>query len=229
MAEPTQGPRFYGRRHGRRLRPKRQLLLQGLLPRIAIARPKEGAGIDPRALFASPVDEVWLEIGFGGGEHLAAQAAAHPTVGMIGCEVYVDGVATLLGHVDRDALANLRIFADDARLLLPALPDASIARVFVLFPDPWPKSRHAERRFIGPDNLDQLSRLMTDGAELRIATDDETYKGWALDQMAARADFARLAADPALRPPDWPVTRYEEKAVKAGRTPIFLAYRRQAR
>ena len=203
--------------------------MQGLLPRLAIARPPEGAAIDPLALFADNPREIWLEIGFGGGEHLAAQAVAYPHIGLIGSEVYVDGVASLLLHIEREGCTNIRIFPDDARFLLPALPDASIARLFVLFPDPWPKSRHAERRFIGQDNLDLMARVMQDDAELRIATDHETYKVWAHEQMDQRTDFQRLTVNPEDRPDDWPATRYEEKALKAGRTPIFLTYRRKPR
>lgn len=204
-------------------------LVETLLPRIAIATPKEGVTIDPKALFPRPVSEVWLEVGFGGGEHLAAQAAAHPDIGIIGCEVFVNGIAAMLGHVQRDKLDNVRIFPEDARLLFPALPDASFARVFVLFPDPWPKKRHIDRRFIGPANLPQLARLMADGAELRVATDEPVYKEWALEQMKGAADFIAGADDPAIRPAGWPETRYEAKALREGRAPIYLQYVRRKR
>jgi tRNA (guanine-N7-)-methyltransferase len=223
------GPRFYGRRHGRPLRQAGRTLIDSLLPRIAIGRPDEGARIDPRALFPRPVAAVWLEIGFGGGEHLAAQAAAHRDVGLIGCEVFVNGIAALLGHVSRESLDNVRVFPDDARLLFPALPDACMGRVFVLFPDPWPKKRHVARRFIGPENLPELARLLTDGGELRVATDEPVYKEWALEQMAASPDFAIATQDPAVRPADWPETRYEAKALREGRAPIYVSYRRKSR
>ena len=204
-------------------------LVETLLPRIAIATPKEGATIDPRALFPRPVSEVWLEVGFGGGEHLAAQAKANPNIGLIGCEVFINGIAALLGHVQREHLENVRLFPEDVRLLFPALPDACIARVFVLFPDPWPKKRHIDRRFIGPANLPELARLMSDGAELRIATDEPVYQEWALEQMAGAADFTTDKADPKTRPEGWPETRYEAKALREGRPPIYLQYFRKPR
>ena len=141
-------PRFYGRRHGRRLRAGRGALLTTLLPRLRIVLPPEGSNLEPRALFGGTVADVWLEVGFGAGEHLAAQATAHPDVGFIGCEPYVNGVASLLAQVAARKLANVRVFDDDARLLMAALPEASIGRVFVLFSDPWPKKRHSDRRFI---------------------------------------------------------------------------------
>jgi tRNA (guanine-N7-)-methyltransferase len=168
-------------------------------------------------------------VGFGGGEHLAWQAANHPDIGVIGGEVFLNGIASLLGHIDRQAINNVRIFAEDVRRLFPALPDACLQRVFVLFPDPWPKKRHADRRFVGQSNLDELARLMEDGAELRIATDDETYKEWAQTQMAARPDFENVTVDPLVKAEDWPATRYETKAREQGRQPIFLRYLRRPR
>ena len=222
------GPRFFGRRQGRPLRANARTLIDSLLPRIAIAVPEAGATLDPIALFARPVREVWLEIGFGGGEHLAAQAMAHRDIGLIGCEVFLNGIAALLGHVEREHLENVRIFPEDVRLLFPALPDACFARVFVLFPDPWPKKRHAERRFIGPENLPVLARLMRPGAELRVATDEPTYQAWALEQLAAAPDFLPATRDPTIRPADWPQTRYEAKALREGRRPIYLRYIRKA-
>jgi tRNA (guanine-N7-)-methyltransferase len=203
--------------------------MDSVLPRLAIASPAEGAAIDVFALFPRPVAQVWLEVGFGGGEHLARQAALNPDVGLIGCEVFVNGIAALLGHIQREGLDNIRIFADDARLLFPALPDACLGRVFALFPDPWPKKRHAGRRLIGPENLAEFARMMVDGAELRIATDEPVYQGWAREQMAARPEFADATADAALRPADWPETRYEAKALREGRAPIYLRYLRRAR
>jgi len=219
----------YGRRRSRRLRPGRQTLLDTLLPRLAIAWPAKQSPIDPRSLFPSRTSDIWLEIGFGGGEHLAAQAEANPTVGFIGAEIYVNGIASLLGHVDRRKLANVRIFPEDVRPLLDSLPDASLGRVFLLFPDPWPKRRHAARRFVNPANLARLARVMRPGAELRIASDDPGYIAWTLEQMLHRADFrwlARRAADWRGRPPDWPPTRYEQKAVREGRRPAYLRFER---
>lgn len=223
------GPRFFGRRRGRPIRRTGVTLLESLLPRLAIAAPPEGTVLDPFLLFPDPVREVWLEIGFGGGEHLARQATDHPDIGFIGSEVFLNGVASLLGHVHREGIENLRVFPEDVRRLFPALPDGCLGRVFLLFPDPWPKKRHAERRFVGPENLDMLARLMMDGAELRIATDDETYKAWAIAQMAVRTEFRDLGGDHAQRPADWPPTRYEEKARREGRKPEFFIYQRTPR
>lgn len=224
-----EGPRFFGRRRGKSLRTSGRTLVETLLPTLTIEEPRPGESLDPWALFSDIPKELWLEVGFGGGEHLAWQAASHPDVGLIGGEVFLNGIASLLGHIDRQGIGNVRIFAEDVRRLFPALPDACLRRVFVLFPDPWPKKRHAERRFIGGANLDQLSRLMADGAELRIATDDEVYKAWAQSQMALRDDFENVTVDPLAKVEDWPATRYEAKARDQGREPIFLRYLRRQR
>ena len=222
---------LYGRRRGRKLHPGQQGLVDTLLPRLAVPLPATGT-LDPAALFAPPVNDVWLEIGFGGGEHLAVQAAAHRDVGIIGCEVFENGIAKLLGEVERQALANVRILADDARLLVAALPAASIGRVFILFPDPWPKQRHHKRRIVAGATLDALAAIMKDGAELRLATDDVGYLGWMLACAPVHPAFAWLAEGPAdwrARPVDWPGTRYEAKAIAAGRRPYFLRLRRTRR
>jgi tRNA (guanine-N7-)-methyltransferase len=220
--------RFYGRRKGRPLRKGQQHLIDTLLPQLAIAPPSAGR-IDPRSLFAHRPEQVWLEIGFGGGEHLADQARANPDVGLIGCEVFLNGIATLLSQVSALGLSNVRIYPEDARDLLDALPDASLDRVFLLFPDPWPKRRHADRRFIQPANLDQLARLMKAGAELRVASDDPTHIAWALAHLVRHAAFAWTARGPSDwrdRPADWPGTRYESKALREGRQPVFLRFLR---
>lgn len=231
MADDLQTPRrpvFYGRRRGKRLRQRGQDLLDTLLPRLAVARPEPGEHLDPRSLFDTPLRAVWLEIGFGGGEHLAAQAGTHPDVGILGCEVFVNGVVSLLNHVDLRALRTVRVFADDVRHLFPALPDGCFERVFVLFPDPWPKKRHADRRFIGPDNLPILARLLIDGGELRVASDDPTYIDWALTHLRASPDFD-LTVSAGHRPDGWPPTRYEAKAIKAGRECVYMTARRRPR
>jgi tRNA (guanine-N7-)-methyltransferase len=218
--------RFYGRRKGRPLRKGQQHLIDTLLPHLAIALPESGK-LDPRSLFARPPAQLWLEIGFGGGEHLAEQARSHPDVGIIGCEVFLNGIATLLAQVSSAALDNVRIYPEDARDLLDALPDVSLDRVFLLFPDPWPKRRHADRRFIQPANLDLLARLMKPGAELRVASDDPTYIGWALAHLTRHPAFAWSARGPAdwrARTSDWPGTRYECKALREGRQPVFLRF-----
>ena len=193
-----------------------------LLPRLRF---------DPRALppdlAAAPL---WLEIGFGGGEHLAWQAAAHPEVLLVGCEVYRNGIASLLGQVEARGFGNIRLWPEDARDLLDLLPDAAVQRLFLLFPDPWPKARHAERRFVGPGNLPALARVLAPRALLRVATDDPTYLGWILDHLPVHPDFRWRADGPAdwrQRAADWPATRYEQKAIREGRTPVFLTFERR--
>ena len=163
----------------------------------------------PSALFDPAPAAVWIEVGFGAGEHLAWQASRHPDIGFIGCEPYVAGVSRLLAHVEEQGLANIRLAADDARLLLHALPDASIGRAFVLFPDPWPKTRHAERRFLDAWACAELARVLEDGAELRFASDAMAYVRPALGLLTGHRDFAWLAAGPQdwrERPADWPPT-----------------------
>jgi tRNA (guanine-N7-)-methyltransferase len=182
------------------------------------------------SLFPRPVEAIWLEIGFGGGEHLAAQAEAHPEIGFIGCEVFENGIARLTTAISNRGLGNIRIHAEDARPLLAALPAGSIARTFLLFPDPWPKARHHKRRLVTRPTLDHLARIMPPGAELRLATDDPDYLAWMLEVATTHPAFqwtARTAADWRTRPADWPPTRYEEKALAAGRTPAFLRFVRR--
>jgi tRNA (guanine-N7-)-methyltransferase len=229
-AEQPVARRVYGRRRGKPLNPTRQGLMDRLLPALAVPLEAGDANLDPRIWFDGPVREVWFEIGFGKGEHLAWQAQANPDVGIIGCEPYETGVAGLLSEVAEHGLRNVRVWTDDAALLLAALKPASIARAFLLFPDPWPKARHHKRRFVSPDRLDILARALADGAELRIATDHEDYGTWILRHMADRADFewlAERAADWRSRPADWPATRYEAKALAQGLRPLYLRYRRR--
>jgi len=174
----------------------------------------------------------WLEVGFGAGEHLAAQAAANPDIGLIGAEPFIAGVAACLSEVDRAGLANVRIHADDARPLMAAMPEGSIARAFVLQPDPWRKRRHRERRLIGPEGLDALARVLADGAELRISTDHAGYQVWMLRWLQADRRFewqARRADDWRLPTEDWPETRYVAKAAREGRPVIYLRFVRRAR
>jgi tRNA (guanine-N7-)-methyltransferase len=220
---------LYGRRRGRRLRAARQQQVDRWLPRLSIDL--ERVAEDPAALFGRPVRDIWLEVGFGGGEHLVRQAAQHPDIGFIGCEPYLAGIARLVGQVDGSAAApdNIRIFTDDARLLIERLPAACIGRVFILFPDPWPKSRHHRRRFIAPAQLDALARVMRPGAELRIATDHMEYLRWILFHCLAHRGFRWLARGPAdwrQRTDDWPPTRYEDKALARGAFCAFLRFAR---
>lgn len=202
-----------------------------VLPQLAVTLPDSGS-LDLQTQFGSANGGVWLEIGFGGGEHLAWQARENPDIGIIGCEVFENGVASLLRAVERDALENVRIAMADARLLLERLPAGSLSRAFLLFPDPWPKRRHASRRFLQRETLDLLAQAMRDGAELRAASDDPKMQAWMLKQLLESPDFiwtARAAADAFGRPDDWPGTRYEAKAVAAGRRPIYLTFRRRPR
>ncbi len=213
----------YGRRRGRPLRSGRAALIQDLLPALAIAPPAVGETLEPKRLFARPVDAVWLEVGFGAGEHLAAQAEAHRATGFIGAETYINGIAGLLARARAVALDNLRLWPADIRLLLPAFAPRSIARVFVLFPDPWPKARHHKRRLVAGPFLDELARIMVPGAELRVATDDEDYAAWVREELAAHPGFAAVpGADPRYRPGDWIPTRYETKALAQGRAPLYF-------
>ena len=219
--------KLHGRRQGRPLRPGRARLMAELLPAIDVQLPEEGA-LDPAGLFGEGAADVWLEIGFGGGEHLAEIAAANPDVGMIGCEFFVDGVASMLRHVEERSLVNVRIHQGDARLLVERLADASLGRVFLLHPDPWPKRRHAARRFIQAGTLSELARVIRPGGELRIATDDPVYLEWTLRHMPGSPFRWQAAAadDWRIRPDDWPGTRYEQKALKAGRRCTYLRYSR---
>lgn len=229
-AEKSAARRFYGRRFGRALRTGRRRLLDELLPTLQIE--PGGTPLDPAALFSSPCDACCLEIGFGGGEHLASQAAAHPSAGFIGCEPFINGVARLLSEIDEKGLGNIRIYPDDARDLIDRLPSACLDRVFLMFPDPWPKTRHAARRFISAENLDALARVMRDDAELRVASDEMGYVRWTLRHVRRHPAFewtARTARDWRERPADWPPTRYEQKALSDGRSCVYMKYRRRKR
>ena len=221
---------FHGRRQGRRLRAGRAALIETLLPRLTVALPEQGGALDPAALFPRPPRELWVEIGFGAGEHLAWQAAHHPDIGFIGCEPFINGMSTLLAAVERDGLDMVRVWPDDARPLLDRLPDGSVGRLFLLFADPWPKLRHHNRRFIQDDTVADLARLLKDGGELRIATDDAPLLDWSLQRVRRNPAFAWTAEGPAdwrERTADWPPTRYEEKALH-GR-PYYLRFQRRPR
>src|SRR3954447_18635484 len=228
-AAPTR--RIYGRRRGRPLRPGQLHLHETLLPRLAVTLPETGV-LDPASLFATRPEAVWLEIGFGAGEHVAAQAEAHPEIGFMGCEVFENGVARLVAEIARRDLNSIRVFPDDARVLLDALAPDSLDRVFILFPDPWPKLRHHKRRLVSTATLDRLAALMREGAELRLATDDCGYLAWMLEHATAHPAFQWLARRPfdwRERPAGWPPTRYQEKDRVAGRSPAFLRFARRAR
>ena len=230
-ASPAQRRVVYGRRRGRPRRPGRQRLLDTALAGLAISLANANTGrLNPRTLFPPATRDIWLEIGFGAGEHLAEQATANPSVGFIGCEPYLEGVASLLRHRSEQDIPNIRLFTDDVRVLVDALESASIGRVFMLFPDPWPKRRHHKRRLVTAATVRALARVMSAGAELRIATDHCEYCRWTLWHVLAHPAFewtAMTASDWRNRPADWPETRYEAKAIAAGRCPMYLTFRRR--
>lgn len=224
---------FYGRRHGRRLRPKPAENLHLGLEEYGIDQDGVRAGktLDLAALFgdAGPMP-LFLEIGFGGGEHLAARALERPDARFIGAEPFINGVAALCGHIRADGISTIRIWPEDVRLLLPCLPDACLEGAFILFPDPWPKFRHRDRRILQPAMITALSRLIRPGGELLLASDDATAKTWLLQQMLGAEAFqwrARRPSDWREPPPGWPGTRYMAKAERAGRRPAWFRYRRQ--
>jgi tRNA (guanine-N7-)-methyltransferase len=229
--QPSGRRKFYGRLKGKTLKASHTRLIEELLPRLSVPGVKRlgepgRAAVDPAALFKGR--PVWLEIGFGGGEHLAYQAAANRETGLIGCEPFVNGVAKALARIEAEALENVRIHPGDARDLLDLLPEASLSRVFVLYPDPWPKTRHRERRFMNPENLAALARIMAPGAALRLATDIPEYATHAECAVAHSSGFApeTRTEDRATPWSDWPGTRYETKALREGRKSQYLTFRR---
>ncbi len=227
-AAPPAWRNLYGRRHGKKLKPNQARLLAELLPRLAVpgVAPRDNPARAPLPPLFPDARPLWLEVGFGGGEHLAHQALAHPEVGLIGCEPFVNGVAMALGRIAAAGIDNVRLHAGDARDLIELLPAASLARVFLLYPDPWPKARHVRRRFVSPENLALLARAMAPGAELRVATDIADYAEHARAVAAAAPGFRRVARNEAEAWPGWPGTRYEAKALKAGRLPQYLSFER---
>jgi tRNA (guanine-N7-)-methyltransferase len=220
--------RSYGRRRGRKPSARQTALWSEVYPRFALALDSP-APDRLTALFDPAVEDVWLEIGFGGGEHLIWQAKANPRIGLIGCEPFQDGIVKALAAMEAETIGNIRLYAEDARPLLRWLPDAGIGRAFLLFPDPWPKKRHHKRRLVTEATLGELARIMRPGAELRIATDIADYARWTLEAVLRQASFAwtaERAADWRERGPDWPPTRYEQKALREGRRCSYFRFRR---
>jgi len=220
--------RSYGRRRGRVPSARQRALWRDVLPRVAVPGDVERLRRLPD-LFSPPARDVWLEIGFGGGEHLVWQAKANPDVGFIGCEPFEDGVVKLLGAIDTEGIPNIRVCAGDARPLLRLLPEASIGRVFILFPDPWPKRRHHKRRLISAATVGELARVMRAGAELRIATDIGEHACAILQAVLADRALRWTATCPddwRRRTPDWPQTRYELKAAGEGRRCYYFRFER---
>ncbi len=225
--KPTYIPNTYGRRIDKPLRARPAQLMKTLLPQIAMPDPADGH-IDLKRVFPD-TDEIWLEVGFGGGEHLAWQGAHNPNIGMIGAEPFINGVAKLVTQIDDQNLDNIRIHFGDARPLMEALPDRSLTRMFVLHPDPWPKARHHKRRMISPWFFGEAERLIKPGGILRVASDIPDYIRWTLMHSQDAAGFewtAQCADDWKIRPEDWPQTRYEAKAYREGRRPTYLTFAR---
>jgi tRNA (guanine-N7-)-methyltransferase len=218
LLDQTKRPvdRLYGRIRGHKLRPRQEWLMTQFLPRLAW----------PDVAFANHPDEVWLEVGFGGGEHALALVATYPQTGLIAAEVYENGICSLLSALAPESVTdpvppdNLRVFTDDARALIRAMPDGFLAKLFLMFPDPWPKSRHAKRRFVHPALLPDFARVLRPGGIWRIASDDPTYQDWVDEVLGAQTLFQITARD-TVRPDGWPSTRYEAKALAAGRQPVY--------
>ncbi len=224
MVEAPPAIRTYGRIKSRPIKPRQVALMETLLPKIATPREP----FDPRAL-APNAAEVWLEIGFGGGEHLAAQAARRPDVLLLGAEPFVNGVASVLRHIDELGLENVRLRAGDGRDLMAALPMASVDRLFLLFPDPWPKTRHHKRRLVGPEFIEEAARILKGGGRLRFATDWADYANWTLERFLRSGAFdwtAQVADDWRRAPADHIVTRYEEKRL-GDCAPVCLEFERR--
>ena len=218
--------RFYGRRKGRPLSQNLQTLLAENLPPLRFDPAKS-----PQRQFTNVPRDMFLEIGFGGGEHLVGLAAARPEAGFIGAEPFINGVATLLRHIDARGLENVLIWDDDVRLILQGLPDACLAGAYVMFPDPWPKRRHAARRIINPPMLDHLARIIRPQGRLVLASDDPTAKRWLLAEATSHHAFswtARRPDDWRKRPDDIPETRYMKKAYAEGRVPSWFCFTRNA-
>ncbi len=207
---------FYGRRKGKPLRRLHSDLMQHLLPSIAVDLNDPLAGTGERR---------WLEIGFGGGEHMVHQAALHPDVSIIGAEAFLNGIAKSLAHVQAAALNNVHIYYGDARVLLEALPDACLDRLYLLYPDPWPKERQKKRRFVNAANLAQFHRLLKPDGLFLFASDIPDYVEWTRDHVAAHAGF-RETGDANHPFENWTQTRYEAKALRDGRSPAYLTFRK---
>jgi len=221
---------LHGRRKGHALKPRARGLMATLLPSLSVDL-SQPAPEDIRDLFPGPVAKIWLEIGFGGGEHLVDQATRHRDIGLIGCEPFVNGMAAALRLIDDAGVESIRLHEGDAIDVLDWLPAGSIDRVYLLYPDPWPKRRHWKRRFVNAENLDRVQRVLAPGGEFRFASDIASYVGWTLAHCRAHGGFEWLArrADDWRQPwPEWPGTRYEAKSLKAGRVPTYLRFRRKA-
>jgi tRNA (guanine-N7-)-methyltransferase len=226
--KPGSRPILYGRRRGKKLRPQQTALLTHQLPQLAIS---EGDSIiDMQSLFVGSVSQLWLEIGFGGGETLVQAACRRPEIGFIGCEPFINGVAKALSLITARQLGNIRLYVGNAATLIDRMPACCLAGVNLFYPDPWPKRRHRERRFISDVTLRHLARVMQVGSELRLVTDMDDYSGWVLARILRSPHFKWRAqsAKEWLQPwVDWTPTRYEQKALQDGRPPAYFVFRRE--
>lgn len=226
-SEATPRRQLYGRSKGKALRAAQAGRIADMLPDIAIDI--ERLGVDPAGQFSHKPSSLVLEIGFGGGEHLAAQARLHPERGYFGVEPFLNGVAKLLAEIEADGLGNIRLLRGDARDVIAALPDSSLVGVFLLYPDPWPKRRQRKRRIVDMTFLAEVARVLKPGAELRFATDIDDYAAWMLARIARQEKLVWLGerADDWRHPwPEWHRTRYEEKALREGRKPSYFRFQR---
>ena len=219
---------FYGRRHGKTLRQSQKGYLSEdlgeLRPRgITLQDNPDRAQVDPATIFGND-HPVWLEVGFGGGEHMVHMAAAYPDINIIGCEPFINGVAMLLGKIRAVGVTNVSVHPGDARDLMDVLPDASVERAFLMYPDPWPKARHHRRRFVTPEHLRPLARVMRPGGIFRVASDIPDYIRQTREEVPP-AGFETLD-DTAVAWDDWISTRYEQKALREGRPPHYVTFRR---
>ncbi|MGQ3671310.1 tRNA (guanine(46)-N(7))-methyltransferase TrmB [Xanthobacter sp. TB0136] len=225
--DPETHGAFYGRRVGKPLRSAQQAALERVLSRFLLSLDDIA---DPRDLFPQAPDALWLEIGFGGGEHLLAHAAREPQTGFFGVEPFLNGMARMAVDLEPCGLSNIRLFNHDAGLLLDRLPDGCLDGADLLYPDPWPKKRHWKRRFVRPENLDRLARVIRPGGIFHFASDVPHYVGWTLAEIRAHGAFewtAQTAADWTTPYPHWPGTRYEAKALREGRIPSYLTFIRR--
>ncbi len=229
MREISQSRAFFGRRKGHKLRPRQAHLIEALLPRLAIDL-SHAAPVDVRALFPVPVTGVALEIGFGGGESMIAQATAQPDIGIIGVEPFVNGMAKALAAVENSDLKNIRLHFDDAAAVIEWLPDASVTRIDLIHPDPWPKRRHWKRRFVQDDMVARLARILRPAGQFRFVTDVADYAAWTLQRLLRSAQFewtAQCADDWRHAWPEFTPTRYHAKAAREDRASCFLIFRRR--
>lgn len=219
---------LYGRTQGHKLREGQQRLLESLLPEIQV-RPDNPQLSNPIELFSHRPEKIFLEVGFGGGEHLAHQACEHPEYGYVGAEPFINGIAKLLSQIESQSINNVRPYLGDARDIIEQLGDDSIASVFLLYPDPWSKKRHNKRRFVNQDNLQQLHRILQPRGEFFFASDITDYVRWTLAHIQQHGGFewtAESATDWRTLPVEWPSTRYEAKAFREGRTGHYLRFRK---